>query len=345
MTIKICAYKNCNKEFTTNLIKQKFCSIECREAKKLIWYRERRVFRKEFNQCSNCGLLLINNKNRHCDICKQYNINNSKKARKQLKQTNKCESCHKIIDTDSTSSIYCRSCSINRAISLRQKTLLLKNNKICVSCRKNPIRSGVCCDNCSLQRSKNNKIKYNIEKQQVLDHYNNICSCCNITIKEFLTVDHINGGGKAHRKSIGGAIYKWLIKNKFPSGFQLLCYNCNFAKGHYIVCPHIKDEEFISDRLTSGVKHNRRLKIKIMTYYGNKCVCCLENNIKFLSIDHINGSGRKHTQSINSSLYRWLYNNNYPEGYQVLCFNCNCSKGMGGFCPHKKLNKNEEMND
>ena len=30
----------------------------------------------------------------------------------------------------------------------------------------------------------------------------------------------------------------WLEKNNFPSGFQILCWNCNFAKGSLGKCPH-----------------------------------------------------------------------------------------------------------
>jgi hypothetical protein len=33
--------------------------------------------------------------------------------------------------------------------------------------------------------------------------------------------------------------------------------------------------------------------------------------------------------------YSWLRRNNYPEGYQVLCFNCNIAKGLYGVCPHQ----------
>lgn len=77
----------------------------------------------------------------------------------------------------------------------------------------------------------------------VLGHYSNgtmVCACCNETEVCFLSIDHINGGGCAHRKAIGGggSTYAWLKKNKFPSGFQVLCHNCNLAKGFYGRCPH-----------------------------------------------------------------------------------------------------------
>lgn len=56
-------------------------------------------------------------------------------------------------------------------------------------------------------------------------------------------IDHVNGGGNAHRRSIGGTtactvrFYRWLEVNNYPEGFQVLCHNCNFAKSHG-GCPH-----------------------------------------------------------------------------------------------------------
>jgi len=82
------------------------------------------------------------------------------------------------------------------------------------------------------------------------------------------------------------------------------------------------------------------LKLNILTHYGGnppKCACCGETEIKFLSIDHIKGFGTRHRNRVKDSgseFYRWLLNNNFPEGYQVLCYNCNCAKGFYGVCPH-----------
>jgi predicted restriction endonuclease len=79
-------------------------------------------------------------------------------------------------------------------------------------------------------------------RKKVLNHYGHRCACCGERRYEFLSIDHINGGGNKHRKEIGnGKIYLWLIKNSYPEGFQVLCCNCNQAKGHYGYCPHEKD--------------------------------------------------------------------------------------------------------
>ena len=86
-------------------------------------------------------------------------------------------------------------------------------------------------------------------KFSVLEHYSNgtmACSCCGETRPEFLTIDHINGGGHAHRKLLGngsasaggGSLYYRLRKDGFPSGYRVLCQNCNFSLGVFGYCPH-----------------------------------------------------------------------------------------------------------
>lgn len=69
----------------------------------------------------------------------------------------------------------------------------------------------------------------------------NACSCCGETTYEFLAIDHVRGGGNAHKKAIkraGTNYYRWLAKNGYPDGLRVLCHNCNCARGFYGVCPH-----------------------------------------------------------------------------------------------------------
>jgi hypothetical protein len=66
-------------------------------------------------------------------------------------------------------------------------------------------------------------------RELVLDHYGRSCRCCSVT--EQLTIDHVNGDGAEHRKTVNGAqLYRWLVENDFPEGFQTLCFNCNASK-------------------------------------------------------------------------------------------------------------------
>jgi len=89
------------------------------------------------------------------------------------------------------------------------------------------------------------RLRTSINRQKILVHYSKEkigCVCCGEEMKEFLVIDHINGGGTEHRKKLkkegGDSFYAWLIRNKFPRGYQILCFNCNWAKTRYGGCPH-----------------------------------------------------------------------------------------------------------
>lgn len=81
----------------------------------------------------------------------------------------------------------------------------------------------------------------------------------------------------------------------------------------------------------------QKLFSEVVMHYGGKCSCCGESNMKFLTIDHINNDGAEHKRKIGRGVHRWLKKNNYPEGFQTLCWNCNCGRARnGGICPHKE---------
>lgn len=70
------------------------------------------------------------------------------------------------------------------------------------------------------------------------------CACCGETQLEFLSIDHINGGGTKQKKELGTrSIYAILIKQNLPLGYRVLCHNCNQAMGFYGHCPHNKMED------------------------------------------------------------------------------------------------------
>jgi hypothetical protein len=89
-------------------------------------------------------------------------------------------------------------------------------------------------------------------------------------------------------------------------------------------------------------ERNKRDRIAALEAYSNgspRCQCCGETHIEFLTIDHINGGGGKHRRELGKSsgrVFRWLRNNGYPEGFRVLCINCNWSRGLYGYCPHEQ---------
>jgi len=76
----------------------------------------------------------------------------------------------------------------------------------------------------------------------VLTHYGKgklACIRCGYTDTRALTLDHINGDGAkqrfqdrvAHKGTKGGkALYRFLLKEDLPEGYQTLCMNCQFIK-------------------------------------------------------------------------------------------------------------------
>ena len=76
-----------------------------------------------------------------------------------------------------------------------------------------------------------------------------MCNGCNVRGFEFLTIDHIVPKremdkdpkmvaiGYSSKLGANSSLLLWLDKFK-PEGFQILCWNCNFAKGHLGKCPH-----------------------------------------------------------------------------------------------------------
>lgn len=98
------------------------------------------------------------------------------------------------------------------------------------------------------------KVYRQAQKDKILDHYGRFCACCGEDEPVFLSLDHINGDGAAHRREIskrsGASMYSLLIREGFPAGFQVLCYNCNFAKRTGEACPHASISK---TRLTANV--------------------------------------------------------------------------------------------
>jgi hypothetical protein len=80
------------------------------------------------------------------------------------------------------------------------------------------------------ERSKTERYKLKLE---VLTQYGNgkaACVKCEFSDPRALSIDHVNGGGTAHRRKLGSHLYLWLKHNHYPNGFQTLCLNCQFIK-------------------------------------------------------------------------------------------------------------------
>lgn len=88
--------------------------------------------------------------------------------------------------------------------------------------------------------------------------------------------------------------------------------------------------------------YRRRLRLEMIEAYGGSCSCCGENELAFLSLEHLNGDGKAHRLQFgergnSDGVVRDLKRRGWPrDGYTILCFNCNMGKAVnGGVCPHQ----------
>ena len=140
-----------------------------------------------------------------------------------------------------------------------------------------------------------------------------------------------------------------------------------YAK-EYNARPEVKERETeIRNRpenLASAKNARDERRLTVLQEYSKRhsnsdipcCRCCGENfHVDFLEIDHITGKKQMDlepelvilgysSQLRNQNLHRWIIKNNFPEGFQILCTNCNFAKGMkknNNQCPPERIRKEE----
>ena len=140
----------------------------------------------------------------------------------------------------------CRICDVALNGNNWYPSLKEKGSKICNSCNlkigdewRNDNRDRV--NKSAAKYYKNNKRKC-IEsdkkcrqklRESIIDIYGGKCSCCGITDKRILDIDHVNNDGASDgRNGIYGKSLMYKIKREdYPKDkYQILCKNCNWIK-------------------------------------------------------------------------------------------------------------------
>jgi hypothetical protein len=78
-------------------------------------------------------------------------------------------------------------------------------------------------------------------RMQFLIRYGKKCACCGEDDPWFLGIDHIHGRAKRtndHRSHAIREIQRIKAGGWKDKTIQILCMNCNWAKGQYGICPH-----------------------------------------------------------------------------------------------------------
>ena len=138
---------------------------------------------------------------------------------------------------------------------MRRDAVTFPGHKVCWLCkddkpdseysklRSSPGKLHYICKSCSnirakkwyaenRERGKANRLAWarELRKRAVLAIGGYSCRCCGESHASMLDIDHIDGDGAAHRKSVGGmlSVYHDVIAE--PKRFQMLCCNCNQSK-------------------------------------------------------------------------------------------------------------------
>lgn len=182
--------------------------------------------------CSRCGVRPPDTDYKTCARCRKQRAKEAAKRRVKKIAAGICSSCQQ--------------CEVGRDGVVCQRCLDKMNNRrraliergVCTYCAKRKADTGTYCRTCKDSKA---NARYR-QKQQVVDHYGGACACCGDTFIWRLTIDHIDDDGADHRRDegvkAGGSTYRWLIREDYPMGFQVLCFSCNSAKHYGHGCPH-----------------------------------------------------------------------------------------------------------
>ena len=168
-----------------------------------------------------------------CAICSGRATNTRKRIYHERKEAGQCTNCGEEADSPPL----CSDCRIRMGPTQKQyssdRYYRLIAEGLCPGCQEPVGRDGVFCVACVKKQSVSNAKHWVRLKAAAFDAYGGSACCgCDEDDFEILEIDHINGGGTAHRRQIGQAeIYRWLRNNNYPEGFRVLCPTCN-KKAH-----------------------------------------------------------------------------------------------------------------
>ena len=90
-----------------------------------------------------------------------------------------------------------------------------------------------------------------------------------------------------------------------------------------------------AERNSQTLRRRREQRAKVTAMLGGKCACCGETEPIFLTLDHVQNDGHRDRMLARHLLLKRVEREGYPKDrYQILCWNCNAAKAMGG-CPHR----------
>lgn len=121
-----------------------------------------------------------------------------------------------------------------------------------------------------------------------------------------------------------------------------------YAQNREKICKQIRTRMSEPERKARAKERRKALqqalRTKILLHLGGQCYCCGMDDLRFLTIDHINNDGQ-----IDRRLPSGKTKNGYmilldiqregipKDRYRAACYNCNCARNWteGKICPHQ----------
>lgn len=198
-----------------------------------------------------------------------------------------------------------------------------------------------------------------------------LCSSCGENESEFLTIEHLEGGGVHHRSSVRcRGVYADIVSGRIDiSRFTVLCRNCNCSSGRELkISKNVQSKhprtgnpcrKCGKPKLVRTSSHpvygarsrsecpectrsdHQALRDEVLGLIGETCSCCSESRSNRLTLDHVHNDGfltRSKEHCGTSHFYRQLLSGRIDiSRFQTLCWNCNYSKHVGsGVCVHMR---------
>ena len=158
---------------------------------------------------------------------------------------------------------------------------------------------------------------------------------------------------KSHKDELKKIHAKWRHENKeslkISKKLEYRKHRSRYKRGNQAY--YQKNKENLK-KSANDYHHSTKdvVRLEVLRHYSKgkpKCKCCGEKGLPFLTVDHIFGRKKSGDEKrTGRHLITSIRKKGFPPGYQILCWNCNLTKGNYGQCCHKvpwNYNKNKRI--